>query len=71
MGVLLTGMGRDGAAELRRMMDHGAITIAQNKESCVVFGMPGEAVALGGARFVLPPDRIVATMVRLTNRLKF
>lgn len=68
MGILLTGMGRDGAAELRQMMDCGAVTIAQNKETCVVFGMPGEAVALGGAKFVLPPNKIVDTMVRLTSR---
>ena len=41
VGVLLTGMGRDGAAELKQMREKGAITIAQDKESSVVHGMPG------------------------------
>jgi two-component system chemotaxis response regulator CheB len=58
IGVILTGMGRDGAAELKLMADRGALTIAQDEASCVVFGMPGEAVKLGAARFVLLPERI-------------
>ena len=61
-GILLTGMGADGAAELRLMRDRGALTIAQDRESCVVFGMPGEAVKLDAAVHVLPPQRIVATL---------
>lgn len=61
-GVLLTGMGCDGAKELKLMKDRGAVTIAQDKESSVVFGMPGEAVKLGGARHILPPDGISATL---------
>jgi len=57
VGVLLTGMGRDGAAELKEMHDKGALTFAQDEDSCIVFGMPGEAVALGAADKVLPcPD---------------
>ena len=51
-------MGRDGADELLLMKKRGAVTIAQDKESSVVFGMPGEAIKLGATRFVLPPDRI-------------
>jgi len=47
-GVLLTGMGRDGAAELKVMKDRGAITIAQDEASSVVHGMPGEAIKAGG-----------------------
>ncbi len=58
IGVLLTGMGRDGAEELKLMRDKGAMTFAQDEESSVVFGMPGEAVKLGGAVCVLPPDEI-------------
>lgn len=58
IGVLLTGMGRDGAKELRLMRDHGAVTIAQDEETSVVHGMPGEAIKLKGARYILPPDRI-------------
>jgi two-component system chemotaxis response regulator CheB len=58
IGILLTGMGRDGAKELRLMRDRGAVTIAQDEESSVVHGMPGEAIKLKGARYILPPDRI-------------
>lgn len=59
VGVLLTGMGRDGADELLLMKNKGALTIAQDKESSVIHGMPGEAIKLGAARHVLPPDKIV------------
>lgn len=62
IGVLLTGMGRDGADELKLLRDHGAVTIAQDRESAVVFGMPGEAVKLGAAAYVLPPQAIAATL---------
>jgi two-component system chemotaxis response regulator CheB len=62
VGVLLTGMGRDGAKELRLMRERGAVTIAQNEETSAVHGMPGEAIKLKGARYVLPPDRIVSVL---------
>jgi two-component system chemotaxis response regulator CheB len=65
VGVLLTGMGRDGAAELKLMRDHGAITIAQDQESSVVHGMPGEAIAMGAATYVLPAGRIAQTLASL------
>ncbi len=65
VGVLLTGMGRDGAEELKTMRDMGAVTVAQDRESSVVFGMNGEAVRLGAAQYVLPPERIVETLVSL------
>jgi len=64
IGILLTGMGRDGARELRDLRDLGAITIAQNEETSAVHGMPGEAIRLKGARYILPPDRIVSTVER-------
>jgi two-component system chemotaxis response regulator CheB len=67
VGVLLTGMGRDGAKELKEMKLAGAVTIAQDKESAVVFGMPGEAVKLDAARYVMAPDAIAATLQRLAN----
>lgn len=52
MGVIMTGMGADGAKGLKAMRDAGARTIAQNEDSCVVFGMPKEAIRLGAAEFV-------------------
>jgi two-component system chemotaxis response regulator CheB len=68
LGVLLSGMGKDGAAELKLMKDKGAITIAQDHESSVVHGMPGEAIALGGATHVLPADRIPDALLTVVNR---
>ncbi|RYJ03242.1 MAG: chemotaxis response regulator protein-glutamate methylesterase [Acetobacteraceae bacterium] len=58
MGVIMTGMGDDGAKGLLEMRKAGAFTLAQNEESCVVFGMPKEAIALGAAERVIPLDRI-------------
>ena len=57
-GVLFTGMGADGARGLLKMRQAGARTIAQDEASCVVFGMPREAIALGAADRVSPLDRI-------------
>ena len=59
MGVLLTGMGRDGAAGLLVVRQAGGMTVAQDEASCVVYGMPREAVALGAAQHVLPPVEMV------------
>ncbi len=67
IGVLLTGMGRDGAAELKGMRDRGALTFAQDKESSVVHGMPGEAIKLGGATYTLPPEKIAEMLAQLTK----
>jgi two-component system chemotaxis response regulator CheB len=64
-GVLLTGMGRDGARELLEMKNGGALTIAQDEASSIVFGMPGEAVKLGAAQYILPPEAIAAMLVSL------
>lgn len=68
VGVLLTGMGKDGAAELKLMRDKGAITIAQDRESSIVHGMPGEAIALGGAAHVLPAEKIADALITLVTR---
>jgi len=68
VGVLLTGMGKDGAAELKLMRDKGAITIAQDRESSIVHGMPGEAIALGGATHILPADNIANALLTLVGR---
>ncbi len=64
-------MGSDGAEELSLLKSKGCVTIAQEKDSCVVFGMPGEAVKLGAAMHILPPDKISETVeATLTYRLK-
>lgn len=64
VGVILTGMGADGAAGMLEMKNSGAHTIAQDEASCVVFGMPKEAINLGGANIVLPLDNIGAEVLR-------
>jgi two-component system chemotaxis response regulator CheB len=56
--VLLTGMGADGAAGMKELHDRGAITFCQDERSCVVFGMPREAIALGAADVVASPEEI-------------
>jgi two-component system chemotaxis response regulator CheB len=65
IGVILTGMGADGAAGMLEMKKAGARTIAQDEQSCVVFGMPKEAIKLGGADRILPLDQIAAELVRM------
>ncbi len=60
VGVLLTGMGNDGAVGLKEMRDRGAATIVQDRESAVIFGMPAEAIRLDAADYVLPPKDIAA-----------
>ncbi|WP_290907654.1 chemotaxis response regulator protein-glutamate methylesterase [Halomonas sp.] len=65
VGVLLTGMGKDGAAGLLEMRQAGAQTIAQDEASCVVFGMPREAIAMGGAMEVVSLDAIAPRMLEL------
>jgi len=62
MGVLLTGMGNDGARGLLEMRKAGAWTAAQDEASCVVFGMPREAILLGAAEAVMPLERISETL---------
>lgn len=67
IGVLLTGMGKDGAKELKLMKDRGAVTIVQDEPSSVVYGMPGEAVRLGAATYTFPPRQIAAVLAGLVN----
>jgi two-component system chemotaxis response regulator CheB len=68
VGVLLTGMGDDGAEGLLSMRQRGAATIAQDAASCVVFGMPREAIARGAVDETLPLDAIAARLVRRAAR---
>jgi two-component system chemotaxis response regulator CheB len=65
VGVILTGMGADGADGMRAMKEAGARTIAQDEQSCVVFGMPKEAIATGKVDQVLPLEHIAAAVMRL------
>ncbi|MBX7255040.1 MAG: chemotaxis response regulator protein-glutamate methylesterase [Candidatus Hydrogenedentes bacterium] len=67
VGVIMTGMGADGSAGLLEMRQQGASTIAQDEASCVVFGMPKEAIALGAAEFVLPLASIPSRMLQLAQ----
>lgn len=67
IAALLTGMGRDGAKELRQLRDQGAVTIVQNKETSVVYGMPGAAIALDAATHILAPEDVVPLLVSLTQ----
>ena len=62
VGVLLTGMGKDGAQGFKALHDAGAHTIAQDEATCVVFGMPKEAIALGAVEEVLPLEQIGARL---------
>lgn len=62
VGILLTGMGRDGADSLKLMRDRGAITIAQRPDTCIVNGMPEAAVKLDAVTYVLSPQRIGVTL---------
>ncbi|WDD95978.1 chemotaxis response regulator protein-glutamate methylesterase [Burkholderia sp. FERM BP-3421] len=74
VGVILTGMGRDGAAGLLEMKRSGAYTFAQDEASCVVFGMPREAIALGGADDIAPladmSRRIMARLASMGDRVQ-
>ena len=65
IGVILTGMGADGAAGLLEMKKTGARTIAQDEASCVVFGMPKEAIKMGAADKVIPLNQIASEIVRM------
>jgi two-component system, chemotaxis family, protein-glutamate methylesterase/glutaminase len=64
VGVIMTGMGDDGARGMKEMHDAKAWTIAQDEESCVVFGMPNEAIKAGGVDVILPLGKIAAEMLR-------
>ena len=66
-GILLTGMGKDGAAELKMMKEKNALTIVQDEESSIVFGIPGEAVRIDAAAYILPPDKIVSLLSAIAN----
>jgi two-component system chemotaxis response regulator CheB len=67
VGVLLTGMGEDGAKGLTELRQAGGYTIAEDESTAVVYGMPAAAVRMGGARVSLPLDLIAPRLLRLTK----
>lgn len=67
LGVLLTGMGRDGAIGMKSIKRAGGYTIAQDEASCTIFGMPRAAIELNAADEVLPPDKIIEALYRRVN----
>ncbi|MDF2177099.1 chemotaxis response regulator protein-glutamate methylesterase [Aliiglaciecola sp. CAU 1673] len=69
VAMLLTGMGKDGAEGLAEIHRQGAFTLAQDEQSCVVFGMPKEAIRLGAAAEVLPIDRIAPRVIEQLRKL--
>ena len=70
IGVVLTGMGADGAQGLLKMRRQGARTIGQDKDSSVVYGMPKKAFDIGAVEYVLPLDRIAEKIISLMNQMK-
>ncbi len=67
IGIILTGMGRDGADGLKKMKDNGAVTIGQDKQSSVVYGMPKEAFDIGGISIQLPLEQIAEQIKKLVT----
>jgi two-component system chemotaxis response regulator CheB len=66
IGIIMTGMGDDGAKGLLELRDAGAFTIAQDEKSCVVFGMPNEAIKLNAAEKILPLQNIASYILKHT-----
>jgi two-component system chemotaxis response regulator CheB len=67
IGVIMTGMGDDGAKGMLEMKQSGAMNIAQNEQSCVVFGMPNEAIKQGAVDFVIPLEQISEKVLRMSD----
>ena len=69
VGVILTGMGKDGAEGMKAMRDHGAYNIGQNQATCIVYGMPQVAAKLGATHCELALSDIPAAMLRHCEKL--
>jgi two-component system chemotaxis response regulator CheB len=69
IGVLLTGMGKDGARGLKEMLDSGSRTVAQDEATSVVWGMPGEAVTLGAAEYVVGLENVAGKVLALAEAM--
>ena len=70
LGIIMTGMGDDGAKGMKEMHDAGAVTCAQNEETCVVYGMPKEAVKLGGVDEVISLQDVAARIMKFHSLMK-
>jgi len=70
IGILLTGMGKDGAKELKNMKEQGALTYVQDAESSVVYGMPGEAIRLHAAHSILSPENMAIALEQLSRQIR-
>jgi two-component system chemotaxis response regulator CheB len=68
LAIMLTGMGDDGARGMKLLHDGGARTVAQDEASCVVFGMPKEAIKLGAVDQVMPLDRVASAILQFDSR---
>jgi two-component system chemotaxis response regulator CheB len=68
LGIIMTGMGDDGAQGLKEMHDAGAKTVAQDEKSCVVFGMPKEAIRLGAADLVMSLEQIPGAIINYSRQ---
>ena len=68
LGIIMTGMGDDGARGMKTLHDNGARTIAQNEETCVVFGMPKEAIKLQAVDEILPLEQIAKAILQFDSR---
>lgn len=71
LAIILTGMGSDGAEELKTMYDTGAITIAQSKESSLIYGMPGVAVQIGAAKYILSDEEIATLLAEIEKKFGY
>ena len=71
MAIIMTGMGDDGSIAMKELFDNGAYTVAQNQESCVVFGMPAKAIAKGAIRKIIHLDDISEYIIKFSNNRKF
>jgi two-component system chemotaxis response regulator CheB len=65
--AILTGMGKDGAVGMKKLRDLGAHTVAQNEATCVVYGMPKEAVNIGAAEKILPLEQIAQQLLHFAK----
>ena len=71
LGVIMTGMGRDGAAEITEMRKKGAWTLGQDEKSCIVYGMPKVAWEMGGVQKQIPLDNLAMQINRLALKNEF